>query len=128
MDAAMIPGQSLLEAGSTIVEQLTIPLPAVVNNWMRFHGSLKSSDRAGVGKGRAYEQTARRRTNRVTFILGVMELDRDAQPFGSRGRPPAVSVRQQDPELEQISLARTVILPETVEVLDYEEAGERAFR
>jgi len=115
-DLEEVPLQSVLEPGGTVWERFSVPLPATVNNYVR-HIWLEQRSRFT----KEYNATARRKTDRVTLIIGILRVPSHARLDRSWQGPDVYGIDGVDVEREQMVLSKTVILPRAVEVLDYEE-------
>jgi len=109
------PAQSILEARGQLSQRFNVPLPVTVNNdvrrlWLR-----------GMSGGKLrYTPTALRKTKRVALMIGIALIRPEFQATEYVRAPGVFSVEGMDPEVDQLTLARTVVLPDTIEVLDYE--------
>lgn len=109
------PAQSLIEPGGSLSERIVVPLPAVVNNWVR-----QTWLEAESMHKKKYRAEALRKTRRVTLIIGIIEVRSGMRVMEHVRAPGVFSVEGMDPDVDQLTLARTVVLPDTIEVLDYE--------
>lgn len=113
----IVPDQTLLEARSEFSEEFTMPLPAVVNNYIR----LGWFDH---GKSWNFELTGLRRTKRVRLSIGVFKIGPDERFWdGGSRRPKGIHSVENEAtaQYEQVLLSKMIVLPHAIDVLDFEE-------
>jgi len=116
-----IPAQSIIDPGEKIMQRFMVPLPAIVNNevrrvWLR-----------GMSGGKLrYKPTALRKTKRVTLMIGILQMRPGLRVTEFAHAPGIYSVEGADLEAEQIALTKTVVLPDPIELFDYEEQPREA--
>jgi hypothetical protein len=92
---------SPLAPGGTVSETFRVELPAVVNYWTLWHWLSK------IRREARFTPTRSRRTDRVTLTIAIREVG------SSSG---------------EMTLSSTIVLPTTIEVLDYEDQPQSSLR